>query len=231
MLFKKLSNMLKNNNTNAQAQNSTPSNPNNSKQKSERVANEDTPSSDYKKENEIIVLWWISKKKSGYEVSSNKYPKWFKNTYGIDFNIVVNRYVSNMCLSNENDIVKITEKGQDLLKEYSYVIFIYEHSDYELTFEDFTEAPNFHKVKDSDIAWGVFNSRLQNYISAGMWKSLTNNYSNMADLLVEEKRYSDALEYVFATAYLETSGMLDDNELTAIMDDYKNGKSVDTYLF
>ena len=96
----------------------------------------------------------------------------------------------------------------------------YEHAQYRLELDDFRKARNLHKIQNSDIAWGVFNKRIMTYTQKGMWESLAANYGNMADLLIEEKRYNDALEFIFAAAYIETSGMRDGNELTAIMDEY-----------
>ena len=168
-------------------------------------------------DNNVLVLWWISKKKKGYDKTSNKYPKWFEQKYGIDFNRTMESYIAEGCLSSDGDMVVITESGSDKLKEYDYVVYIYEHAQYALTLDDFRKAANLHKVQNSDIVWGVFNNRILSYTQKGMWESLAANHGNMADLLINEKRYNDALEHVFAAAYIETSGMRDGNELTPIM--------------
>ncbi len=119
-------------------------------------------------------------------------------------------------LQDENGIVKLTDAGVNKMKELDYVIYIHEHPQYCLTIQDFKRAPNLHKVQNADIVWGIFNSRILLYTQKLMWKSLMANYGNMANLLMEEKKYEKSLDYIFAASYLCTSGMGDNNELTPI---------------
>lgn len=172
------------------------------------------------KDYDYLVLHWISKKKNGYDLSSNKYPKWFANTYGIDFNQVARRFIEEGELTAEGNTVIVSSLGKDSLKKYSYVIYVYEHPKFEIKLDDYRKHPNLGNVQNSDIAWGIFNQRILMYTEKQMWNSLALNYSNMADLLIEEKKYEQALDYVFVTAYMETSGMLDNNELTPIMTEF-----------
>ena len=176
------------------------------------------------KDNDVIVLWWIAGKKKGYDKATNKFPKWFEKQYGIAFNTVMEGYIKNGCLSEEGNIVRISQTGEEKLREFDYVIYIHEHPQYCLALSDFKNSSNLHKVQNSDITWGVFNSRVLEYTKKGMWTSLEANYGNMADLLVEEKKYDTALEFIFAAAFIETSGMRDNNELTPIMSDYVSKK-------
>ena len=171
---------------------------------------------------DVLVLWWIAKKKKGYDKTSNKFPKWFANSYGINFNNVMNSFIKQGCLSDEENITKITDAGKDRLKEFDYAVYVHEHAQYALTLDDFRNSPNLHKVQLADIAWGVFNSRILAYTSKGMWESLAANFGNMASLLIEEKKYEQALDFIFAAAYVETSGMRDNNELTPIFCEYTN---------
>lgn len=168
-------------------------------------------------DNNALVLWWISKKKKGYDKTSNKFPKWFSTQYGIDFNKVMTNYIRKGLLSDNENIVKITPKGLEHLQELDYVIYVYEHPQYCLGIDDFKNAPNLHKVPNSDIVWGILNARSIECTQKAMWESLAANYGNMAHFLVDEKKYDHAIEFVFAVAYTETSGMRDNNELTAIM--------------
>ncbi len=172
-------------------------------------------------ENDALVLWWISKKKQGYDLSTNKYPKWFENDYLIDFNTVARAYLSEGCLAKNGTVVTLTPEGRVALEKYDYIVYLHEHP-YNIEAGEFTKAQNLHKVKNSDIAWGIFNKRILSYTSKQMWESLAINYSQMAHLLIEEKKYDQALDFVFATTYLETSGMKDKNELVYIFEDYSN---------
>jgi hypothetical protein len=88
------------------------------------------------------------------------------------------------------------------------------HPEYDLDINDFISNPHWHKIKDNDIIWSILNSRILDYTKAKKWSSLSNNYSNMATLLIEESKFESALNFIFATAFLQTSGMQDENILT-----------------
>lgn len=139
-------------------------------------------------------------------------------------------YINDGMLSVEENLVTISETGIEKLKEFDYVVYVYEHPQYMLELDDFRNAVNLHKVQNSDIAWGIFNSRILSYTQNGQWESLAANYGNMADLLVKEKRYEEAIDFVFATAFIETSGMRDGNELTPIMEEMGEKGWTKTYL-
>ena len=42
------------------------------------------------------------KKKKGYDRTTNKFPKWFEKNYGIDFNRVMDSYISEGFLSDKD---------------------------------------------------------------------------------------------------------------------------------
>lgn len=171
-------------------------------------------------DNMYIVLSWISKKKKGYDITTNKFPKWFMEKYGIDFNNVAEMFLQQGLLSKTENIVKITDLGNEQLKKYSYVIYVHEHPQYWLSLDDFRNVIELGSRQNTDIAWGIFNQRIIEYTQRKMWSSLASNYSNMADLLIEEERYEYALDFIFTSAYIETSGMRDGNELTPIFSEF-----------
>ena len=178
--------------------------------------------STYDVENNVIVLYWIAKKKKGFDLGKNNYPKWFMKTYGIDFEHVMLQYVQQGLLIVDNGFVKITSDGQAKIQEFDYVVYVHEHPKYCIALDDFRKAQNLHNVPLNDIVWGIFNERTITYTQKCMWGSMAANYANMTDLLIEEKRFEQALEFIFATAYLETSGMGDNNELTPIHSEFTN---------
>ena len=184
--------------------------------KKEQMPKSITPKLEYK----VLVLYWISKKKKGYDITSKKYPKWFLNDYGLDFDAITQEYLVSNDLEMIDNSVLVTDKGKETLKENSHILYIFDHPGYELKIKDFTSNKNFGKVKNEDIAWGIFNKRVLTYTNKKMWDCLNRNYVNMADLLISEEKYRDALDYVFASAFIETSGMEDDNKLKAIRSEH-----------
>ncbi len=162
-----------------------------------------------------LVLHWISKKKKGYERATNKFPKWFLNDYYIDFNTTLEECLIRGLLSEDNGIVKITTLGEQELKDKDFIVYIKEH-DYNLSVEDFTSHPHLHKVSNNDIAWGVFNKRILEYSQKQMWGELKHTYYCMSLVLIEESKYEQALDFIFASTFIQTSGMGDNNELSPI---------------
>ena len=109
-------------------------------------------------DNNVFVLWWISKKKNGYDRTSNSYPKWFDSKYGIVFNRVMEAYIQEGRLSNNGNVVVLTEIGSRKLKEYDYVVYLREHAQYALSLDDFRKAENLYKVRNSDTAFRTDNA-------------------------------------------------------------------------
>lgn len=162
-----------------------------------------------------LVLWWIKQKKDGYDMSSNRFPKWFYETYNIDFVFEVKNYLNNECLchNKENRII-LTEKGKHELDYYSCIVTIHKHPEYQLSVKDFTNNIKWHIVGDNDIIWGIFNNRQYEYIREKQWTKLKQNYLNMSSLLFDEKKYNEALKFISPAVFISTSGMLDDNKLS-----------------
>lgn len=170
-----------------------------------------------------IVLYWLAGKKNGFDHKEKSAPKWFKGKYGIDFNDVAYEYLGRGFIEeNDKGMWTVSSSGLEFLKEMDYIVYIHEHS-YGLLPSDFTESKMFKKVSNNDIAWGIFNNRILEYSSKRQWHDLELNYSNMAELLIEEKKYRNALEFIFASAFIETSGMQNNNELKNVMQRF-NGK-------
>ena len=172
-----------------------------------------------------LVLWWISKKKKGFDPTASKAPQWFAKDYGIDFDAVLNLYLQRGFLYDDNGVIKVTPSGTDYLKENEYIVYIREHSQYQLEPADFTSVLSEKKMPFNDIAWAVLNRRNMEQASSQMWTSLSKTYQNMASLLIEEKRYKDAIDFIFASSFIQASGMEDNNELKAIQVDYSSKKS------
>ena len=169
-----------------------------------------------------LVLWWINQKKVGYNPNTHKYPSWFQNDYEINFPLEIKNYLDKEFLQyNDSNTILLTEKGKQELAYYNCVIILRTHPEYNMQLSDFTLNKQWHLIKDNDIVWGKLNSRIIEYSKNNLWDSLESTYSAIASLLIEEAKYQEALPFIFATSFLETSGMHNDNKLSPLSE-YKN---------
>lgn len=171
-------------------------------------------------DSDIYILNWINNKKF-YNFSSKKYPKKFKNVYGIDFDKSVERLIELDILCNNNDIITLTELGKSILKEKSYIIWIEEHTNYGINKEDFINNPKLNIVSNNDIAWGIFQNRYLKIlmeISQGIfqWEDLYKNYYRMSELLCEENRNRECIENFIFGSYIQFSGLKNDNKFVIL---------------
>lgn len=113
------------------------------------------------------------------------------------------------------------------LKLNDHIIFLHNHPSCKLSVSDFINSPNFQKVSTNDIAWRLYNSKLIPLTVSCKWDDLSLLYYNMSQLLIEENRYRDSMDFIFATEFLQVSGIHNDNEVSAIMQTVKNHKRVD----
>lgn len=79
------------------------------------------------KGNEVLILWWVNKKKNGFDINEFKFPQWFWYQYGIDFKFHFNKLLENGYLINNNNFIFVTEKGNDYIKEK--IAIIEKHTD------------------------------------------------------------------------------------------------------
>ena len=165
-------------------------------------------------EQSVIVLLWLLSQKSGYTIESFKVPKKITSRYDLDVSNGLHYLFKEDLISEVDGKIILSERGTKRLKEYNCYVIMHLHPEYDLKISDFTSNPQWHTITDNDIVWGIFNGRILKYTKARMWGLLHNNYSNMATLLLDESKPLAALDFVFAAAFLETSGMMDDNVLT-----------------
>lgn len=98
----------------------------------------------------------------------------------------------------------LSEKGKIFVNDHSDEWMIGNHQKWNIDFAEFAKE----KEKDPDksfydICWKIFNSRTRKedpYISR-------NNYYDMYELLMEEKRYDYAFEELLRVIYIDVSGM------------------------
>ena len=165
-------------------------------------------------EQSVIVLLWLLSQKNGVAVESFKVTKKILSRYNLDVARGLQYLIGENLVSDKDGKLFLSERGAQRLNEHNCYVIMHLHPEYKLGIKDFSANPQWHTINDNDIVWGVFNARIMSYTKAKMWSSLHNNYSNMASLLLDESKHLAALDYIFAAAFLETSGMMDDNVLT-----------------
>ena len=165
-------------------------------------------------EQSVIVLLWLLSQKSGYTIDSFKVPKKITSRYDLDVASGLRYLFKENLISEVDGKINLSEQGTKRLKEHNCYVIMHLHPEYDLKISDFTSNPQWHTITDNDIVWGIFNGRILSHTKEKMWSLLHNNYSNMASLLLDESKPLAALDFIFAAAFLETSGMLDNNRLT-----------------
>ena len=165
---------------------------------------------------EIIVLHLLSKKKNVLR-DSFKITKKVAEQHDISLDVILDKLISEEFLLSDSGKLSLTDKANEYLKTYNCFVIMFNHPEFDLSFDDFQSNSQWHTVKDNDIVWGIFNKRILEYTHSKMWGKLECNYSNMATLLIDEAKYEQALDFIFASAFLSTSGMCDENIVTTHM--------------
>lgn len=162
--------------------------------------------------NAVFVLWWISQKKNK-NINDIKLPKKYVEQYNLDFSKEIVHLIKIGLLINSDNVLSISDAGKKYLEFYNCFIIMHLHPEYHLSYCDFCSNQEWHNIKDNDIIWGIFNKRQLEFTKNNQWDEYCQNSSNMATLLIEEEKYSNALEFVFEVAFIETSGMHNNNVL------------------
>lgn len=162
--------------------------------------------------NETFILWWISQKKNK-NINEIKLPKKYVEQYNLNFSKEITHLIKVGLLIDSNNILSLTDAGIKHLEFYNCFIIMHLHPEYHLSYLDFCNNHGWHAINDRDIIWGIFNKRLLEFAKTNMWDEYCQNSSNMATFLIEEEKYNNALEFIFEVAFIETSGMHNNNVL------------------
>lgn len=162
--------------------------------------------------NETFVLWWISQKKNK-NINDIKLPKKYIEQYNLNFSKEITHLIKAGLLINSDNILSVSDAGIKHLKLFNCFIIMHLHPEYHLFYLDFCNNNEWHKINDNDIIWGIFNNRQIEFAKTNMWDNYCQNSSNMAIFLIEEEKYNNALEFLFEVAFIETSGMHNENIL------------------
>lgn len=121
----------------------------------------------------------------------------------------------------DRNIYTLSEKGKKYIENHKDYIEIHRHSSWQITLEEYIKVKrqlNF-SVNFNDIAWGIFNKRTMEYSNNKQYGLQRNNYYNMFQLLIEEKKEMQAFEMIVKVIIYDLSSVntLEDIKL------YKDG--------
>ncbi len=102
------------------------------------------------------------------------------------------------------DVYSITELGQKFLDEHYDYVMIHKHKKWGVTWQEY-DALKQPELSYYDVMWRIFNQRVTCGVSTGDYGR--NAYLCMYELLVEEKRRTDALEMLLRVIYIDVSGV------------------------
>ena len=109
----------------------------------------------------------------------------------------------------DRNIYTLSEKGKKYIENHKDYIEIHRHSSWQITLEEYIKVKrqlNF-SANFNDIAWGIFNKRTMEYSNNRQYGLQRNNYYNMFQLLMEEKKEMQAFEMIVKVVIYDLSGV------------------------
>lgn len=93
---------------------------------------------------ELLLLVWWGNTKSGRKATTH-IPKYFFNKYNLDAELLTNKFIKDGLLNENNDRIKLTDKGQKLFDKYYTLWEIHRVSNYPVNLD--RDFPEWDKVK------------------------------------------------------------------------------------
>ena len=109
----------------------------------------------------------------------------------------------------DKDIYILSEKGNSYLENHKDYIKIHNHPNWQIKLEEYFETKrklNF-SASFNDVAWSIFNKRMLEFYSKNQYGLQRNNYWNMFQLLIEEKKEKQAFEMIIKVIIYDLSGV------------------------
>lgn len=108
----------------------------------------------------------------------------------------------------------ISAQGKAYLEEHKDYILIHQHRNWGIDWQDYDKRKKKTNYRFYDVVWGILNERVLESQNFGR-----NEYLNMYQLLIEEKKTKRALEMLLTVLYIDLSGV----EGRACFDLYMSG--------
>lgn len=109
----------------------------------------------------------------------------------------------------DRNIYTLSEKGKKYIENNKDYIEIHRHANWQITLEEYIKVKrklNF-SANFNDIAWGIFNKRTMEYFNNRQYGLQRNNYYNMFQLLMEEKKEMQAFEMIVKVIIYDLSSV------------------------
>lgn len=99
----------------------------------------------------------------------------------------------------------LSDIGKKFLEDNNDYVLLHTHKNWGIDWKEFdSEKMKCPGKSFYDVCWGIFNKRL---LEENVQRILgRNEYLNMHQLLMEEKRYKDALDHLLRVLYIDLSG-------------------------
>lgn len=128
---------------------------------------------------------------------------------------LIDRIIKNLSeeeksrICNNANVFTLSEKGKLFLKEHADYVLLRKYPDGSITFDDYITAKKEIPFKANfyDVLWSIYNKRQRNCLFNKEFDPLSNIYSSMAKILIDEKKFVDATYYCVRSLYLELSGI------------------------
>ena len=122
--------------------------------------------------------------------------------------IVLNvKDIENIISSKE--YYSLSDKGKKFLEDNDNYVCLHKYKDYQISLLDYYNATknDKYKRKFNDIAWQIFNERTLLFQKREEYMSARYNFFNMANLLMREQKYKQALQLYLDCLIIDLSGI------------------------
>ncbi|KOS64665.1 SAP domain-containing protein [Lysinibacillus agricola] len=125
--------------------------------------------------------------------------------------ITSNLEINNILELNKINSLSVTEKGQNTLQEYDYIIYAHKNDTKDGTFNPASVLKFVNKIgyvpNNLDIFWSIVQNKEQTALLKNDLIDLRSSWLRMAEQLYKEQRYDEALSMYQNIFIIDLSGM------------------------
>ena len=148
---------------------------------------------------EILLLSYYEKYSAGKEVA-----RFWEYEFGVDDVPKLMKSLEDRGFAENG---KLTDLGESEIKKGEYIQYMRRHKIYDISLSDMSILVNKHpKMSYRDLLWGEFNRLSGEYIKNRQFGLYRNMRYTMYQILMEEKRYNDALYHLAEVLFYDLNG-------------------------